>query len=359
MKCAVQGCSSRRAAQDLAHAPAKRFFSFPGDPARVKVWLAALREPGRQPAEQLRICEDHFLPEHITPTGISPDAIPLPPYLDGPLPPSGESQFENIEDEEEDDTDDECLSCEDQEETDQQKHSLLNIFPQVTKPKTSKGHYRCDVSLWKLTKRFMELFCMAPDGILDLKEATQKLGTHKRRVYDITNVLFGIDVIQKESANKIKWSSEIPMQCFGGQGSLIGEMLNLKTMEEVLDGLIKDCAYRIFSLTDDKDHAKSAYVTHKDICQIKSLHDQMVIAIIAPEETKLEIPTPTEDCIQMHLKSCMGPINVLTCEPEAALARPGFKGHRQHQGRLSHPGQEQNTHKSNLSQVLIHITYVI
>uniref|UniRef100_A0AAY4CVQ8 E2F transcription factor CC-MB domain-containing protein n=1 Tax=Denticeps clupeoides TaxID=299321 RepID=A0AAY4CVQ8_9TELE len=103
-------------------------------------------------------------------------------------------------------------------------------------------------------------------------------------------------------------------------------------MEEVLDGLIKDCAYRIFSLTDDKDHNKrfnmfstSAYVTHKDICQIKSLHDQMVIAIIAPEETKLEIPTPTEDCIQMHLKSCMGPINVLTCEPEAALASTSEK----------------------------------
>lgn len=38
----------------------------------------------------------------------------------------------------------------------------------------------------------------------------------------------------------------------------------------------------------------SAYVTYDDVCRIAAFQDQTVIAIRAPEETKLEVPTPTE-----------------------------------------------------------------
>lgn len=52
-----------------------------------QVWLAALRETGKQDStEQHVICEDHFLTEDISTHGVASDAIPvMPPYLDGPL----------------------------------------------------------------------------------------------------------------------------------------------------------------------------------------------------------------------------------------------------------------------------------
>lgn len=53
--------------------------------------------------------------------------------------------------------------------------------------------------------RFLELLLMAPDGSMDLREATTSLQTRRRRVYDITNVLEGISVIEKQTANKVKW----------------------------------------------------------------------------------------------------------------------------------------------------------
>lgn len=37
-----------------------------------------------------------------------------------------------------------------------------------------------------------------------------------------------------------------------------------------------------------------AYVTCQDICSIRAFQEQIVIAIKAPEETKLEIPIPKE-----------------------------------------------------------------
>lgn len=61
------------------------------------------------------------------------------------------------------------------------------------------------MSLGLLTRGFLKLLMAAPDDSVDLREVTVSLSTHKRRVYDITNVLDGINLIQKESANKIKW----------------------------------------------------------------------------------------------------------------------------------------------------------
>lgn len=86
VKCVVRGCPNQSDLKpgEMRHRPRKRFFSFPSDHGRVRVWLAALRESGRFSTEH-KICEDHFLPEHITPSGISPDAIPIMPPLEGTI----------------------------------------------------------------------------------------------------------------------------------------------------------------------------------------------------------------------------------------------------------------------------------
>uniref|UniRef100_A0A8C3T5G0 E2F transcription factor CC-MB domain-containing protein n=1 Tax=Chelydra serpentina TaxID=8475 RepID=A0A8C3T5G0_CHESE len=97
-------------------------------------------------------------------------------------------------------------------------------------------------------------------------------------------------------------------------------------MEEALDELIKDCAHQLFELTDDKENTKypfNSYVTYQDIHSIKAFQEQIVMAIKAPEETKLEIPAPKEDCIEVHIKSTKGPIDVYLCEVEQD--NPGAK----------------------------------
>lgn len=45
----------------------------------------------------------------------------------------------------------------------------------------------------------------APDGVIDLNTAAKKLDVQKRRIYDITNVLEGVGLIEKRSKNNIAW----------------------------------------------------------------------------------------------------------------------------------------------------------
>ncbi|NXS96245.1 E2F6 factor, partial [Jacana jacana] len=195
---------------------------------------------------------------------------------------------------------------------------------------------RFDASLVYLTRKFMDLVKRAPDGVLDLNEVAKMLGVRKRRVYDITNVLDGIHLIQKRSKNLIQWVGSNRDQVFGKgleQQNLKDELSDLSAMEEALDELIKDCAHQLFELTEDKENAKypfnscvtliHAYVTYQDIRSIQAFQEQIVIAIKAPEETKLEIPIPKDDCIEVHVKSTKGPIDVYLCEVEQE--KPGAK----------------------------------
>ncbi len=64
---------------------------------------------------------------------------------------------------------------------------------------------RYDTSLGLLTKKFVGLLRSAPDGVLDLNKASEYLDVQKRRIYDITNVLEGINLITKKSKNNIQW----------------------------------------------------------------------------------------------------------------------------------------------------------
>ncbi|NXB87840.1 E2F6 factor, partial [Vidua chalybeata] len=197
---------------------------------------------------------------------------------------------------------------------------------------------RFDASLVLLTRRFMALLRKAPDGVLDLNEVATTLGVRKRRVYDITNVLDGIDLIQKRSKNHIQWIGNDLDQLIGKaqeQQNLRDELTDLSVMEEALDELIKNCAHQIFELTDDKENAKYpfnsciilthdfAYVTYQDIRSIQAFQEQIVIAIKAPEETNLQIPVPKDDHIEVHVKSTKGPIDVYLCEVEKE--NPGAK----------------------------------
>ncbi|XP_028252345.1 transcription factor E2F6 [Parambassis ranga] len=354
VKCIVSGCPNREVDvnRGIFNRPKKRFFSFPEDPTRVKVWLAALRETEKQDsAEQHLICEDHFLPEDISADGVSSDAIPImPPCLDGALsmlshwgPESSEEEEE--EEEEEDQWADGGAGGDDEDEGGDDV--AANTEPPAAEPPApaspkqdpvakrpleayvtsnnlgrkassfqGKSFCRYDVSLALLTTRFLELMLRTPDCSLDLRQVTTIMKTRKRRVYDITNVLSGISLIEKQSANRIKWIGSVPIQNFlsAKNQKFQKELDDLKLVEDTLDTLIKSCAQQLFDMTDDLQNSASAYVTHRDVSRLAAFQEQTVIIVKAPEETKLEVPAPTEDSIQIHLKGSNGPITVLTCD---------------------------------------------
>ncbi|XP_071432796.1 transcription factor E2F2 [Pithys albifrons albifrons] len=199
---------------------------------------------------------------------------------------------------------------------------------QVPSPRTPKSpgeKTRYDTSLGLLTKKFIRLLNESPDGVVDLNRAAEVLEVQKRRIYDITNVLEGIQLIRKKSKNHIQWMGTGIFEdtaVTARQQVLRGELVELARTERALEQLVQDCSLQLRQLVEDETNQRLAYVTYQDLRAISSFQEQTVIAVKAPPETQLEVPDFSEDNFQLHLKSTHGPIEVYLCPEEITEESP-------------------------------------
>lgn len=185
-------------------------------------------------------------------------------------------------------------------------------------PSTPAGTCRYDSSLGLLTKKFINLLKHAEDGVLDLNNAAETLEVQKRRIYDITNVLEGIGLIEKTLKNRIRWKGldDSGVELDNGLLALQTEVENLNLQEQALDERISDMREKLRGLTEDENSQRWLYVTEDDIKGLPCFQNETLIAIKAPHGTTLEVPDPDEagDYLQRRyrivLRSTMGPIDV-------------------------------------------------
>ncbi|KAM9469992.1 transcription factor E2F4 isoform 1-T1 [Clarias gariepinus] len=194
-------------------------------------------------------------------------------------------------------------------------------------PATPSRHEK---SLGLLTTKFVTLLQEAKDGVLDLKAAADTLAVRqKRRIYDITNVLEGIGLIEKKSKNSIQWKGVGP-GC--NTREIADKLIDLKLELEDLDRREHELDQQrvwvqqsIKNVTDDSQNSPLAYVTHQDLCNC--FKGDTLLAIRAPSGTQLEVPIPEsvvngQKKYQIHLKSSSGPIDVLLVNKDPASASP-------------------------------------
>jgi transcription factor E2F4/5 len=190
---------------------------------------------------------------------------------------------------------------------------------------------RHEKSLGLLTSRFVALLQEAKDGVLDLKKAADTLAVRqKRRIYDITNVLEGIGLIEKKSKNSIQWKGAGPgsnsVEVTARLASLKGDLTKLHEVEQDLDQKRSTLQHSLKNIAEDTVNDQFAYITHEDICRIASFQGDTILAIQAPSGTELEVPIlpngnePGQQCCQIHLKSHNGPINVLLVDRDEAVS---------------------------------------
>jgi len=177
---------------------------------------------------------------------------------------------------------------------------------------------RFEKSLGLLTTKFVTLLQEADGGILDLKVAADTLNVkQKRRIYDITNVLEGIGLIEKKNKNCIQWRGAVPgsntQESVDRLAVLKEENEKLEEFEKVIDQHKSWVQQSIKNITEDSTNEKALYVTHEDICE--SFEGDTLLAIQAPNGSQLEVPIPEQSGLkkkyQIHLKSTEGQIYVL------------------------------------------------
>ncbi|KAK6317987.1 hypothetical protein J4Q44_G00112780 [Coregonus suidteri] len=187
-------------------------------------------------------------------------------------------------------------------------------------PQTPSRHEK---SLGLLTTKFVSLLQEAKDGVLDLKAAADTLAVRqKRRIYDITNVLEGIGLIEKKSKNSIQWKGVGP-GC--NTQEIADKLIDLKAELDDLDKREQELdQQRVWVQQSIKNHTL-AYVKHEDLCS--AFKGDTLLAIRAPTGTQLEVPIPEsvlngQKKYQIRLKSSAGPIEVLLVNKDPSSPSP-------------------------------------
>jgi len=244
-------------------------------------------------------------------------------------------------------------------------------------PSIASGSSRYDSSLGLLTKKFVSLLSDVESGLLDLNVAAGELNVQKRRIYDITNVLEGIGLIEKRGKNHIAWSdrsgdskdpdsnsdkdesnkigsppkitntSKQAQRGIGvNQRSYRRDIDSLKAHERQLDYFIEMATRMVRQYNSPLMHAgansssmgsalcQDMYIMKDEITSLANYRKETVIAIRAPSGTSLEVPDPDEGMgpglrrFQIYLSNpdkTKGPINVY-------LVQYGSKGKEREQG---------------------------
>ncbi|XP_010141312.1 PREDICTED: transcription factor E2F4, partial [Buceros rhinoceros silvestris] len=152
----------------------------------------------------------------------------------------------------------------------------------------------------------------------------------KRRIYDITNVLEGIGLIEKKSKNSIQWKGVGPgcntREIAHKLIELKADIEDLEQREQELEQQKMWVQQSIRNVTEDVQNSRYPwpYVTHEDIC--KCFTGDTLLAIRAPSGTRLEVPIPEglngQKKYQIHLKSTSGPIDVLLVNKDTWSSPP-------------------------------------
>lgn len=176
-----------------------------------------------------------------------------------------------------------------------------NTAPATQQPEIGGGlpgtvlvsNCRYDSSLGLLTRKFVDLVSTAPSGILDLNKAAESLSVQKRRIYDITNVLEGIGLIEKKSKNNIQWRGGATAD--DNEVELQAELAVLRAEEADLLSHIIQVQAAMGAMSEDSWNRSRLYLTDRELAALPCMAHDTVFAVHAPHGTSMEIPDPSSE----------------------------------------------------------------
>lgn len=181
---------------------------------------------------------------------------------------------------------------------------------------------RGDSSLRFLTKKFINVLNECQGSSLDLNEAVKALGVQKRRIYDITNVLEGIGMIEKSGQSDVRFTKKIgpeytladaeaPAEDNTGQpgddDDLAQVEKDISYLEKVLEDLKKQSNgldQKMQGIVCHDINTMRLYVTDADVSFLPEVkHGDQILTILAPQGTQIEVKNDGVSGKKVHVDS--------------------------------------------------------
>ncbi|CAD6189626.1 unnamed protein product [Caenorhabditis auriculariae] len=189
---------------------------------------------------------------------------------------------------------------------------------------------RADKSLGLLAKRFIKMIQNAQNGRCDLNTAAETLNVRqKRRIYDITNVLEGIGLIEKRSKNIIQWKGgdflsgrkQGTSEEVRRVAELKSDIEKLERDEKEIDNHSKWMGQSLRNVFDTSTNHMFAYMSRESVEE--AFPEKITFAMQARPGTLIDVSNPTDESSQywLHIRNSCGPISAVMVSDHKVRSR--------------------------------------
>ncbi|KAH0790013.1 transcription factor E2F [Histomonas meleagridis] len=160
-------------------------------------------------------------------------------------------------------------------------------------------------TLVNLTQDFLRVLMAANGQELDLSQVEKTLDASKRRIYDVTNVLAGIGVIERTGKSKVRWvGNKVNVDDNAAYRDLLHHESELERLTKMVDDSLAE-------LDSTQDFQSFAWVSEKDIMCLKGNSDISIFALRGPSDLSIQVPEEEGNIHRLICKSNQGTIDLI------------------------------------------------
>lgn len=153
-------------------------------------------------------------------------------------------------------------------------------------------------TLVSLTQDFLDIIRRANGAEVELAAIAAQLGAQRRRLYDVTNVLAGIGVLERCGKSKVKWTAE---SSDGDDGALIQA---LAQEEAEIDKMSQHIEEALLLMGTSEEFKQFAWITGNDVAKLSDNGRISLFALKGPSDLAIEVPDDGPESDPRHRLVC-------------------------------------------------------
>lgn len=138
-------------------------------------------------------------------------------------------------------------------------------------------------TLVELTREFIELLRSSKGADIDLTKAEKTLGASKRRLYDVSNVLSGVGLIERCGKARVKW---IGRASGGGDADVHQALIDREKELDAMIGIADNC---LNELAKSQAFQMNAWITEDDVATLNPEGNVNLFALRGPPSMTIQI----------------------------------------------------------------------
>lgn len=160
------------------------------------------------------------------------------------------------------------------------------------------------ITLVDLTRSFIHFLKQRNGEEVDLSAAERQLGASKRRLYDVSNVLAGVGLIERDGKAKVKWVGKT-------LGSVPTDVhAKLVEQSQIYDAWLQLVDQNLAELSQSEDFQVHGWMTEQDILRLDPEGSVNLFALRGPPSMTIQIDQDGNGEHRMLCKTDQGNIHM-------------------------------------------------